>query len=151
AGLQHGRQSAMARLAPKPGDRILEVGVGTGLSALQYPPGCRVAAIDLSEPMLKRARARLERHRVQHVQLCRMDASALAFADEQFDAVSAPYVLNVVPDPVAVAREMRRVCRRDGRLVLLNHFDHAARPQAMLARLAGRCAVWLTGADWHLD
>ena len=149
--LDHGRRSAIERLAPKAGEAILEVGVGTALSALRYPPSSRVTAIDLSAPMLERARTRLERRGCRHVRLCRMDAARLAFADGEFDAVYAPYVLNVVPDPVAVAREMLRVCRPDGRLVLLNHFDHSAIPRRGVNRFVGRLAVRISGVDWHLD
>ena len=149
--LHHGRQSAIARLSPQAGESILEVGVGTGLSALRYPRRCRVAAIDMSGPMLERARVRLERRGCRHVRLCQMDAGHLAFADAQFDAVYAPYVLNVVPDPVAAVREMRRVCRPGGRLVLLNHFDHEDAARQIWMRAAGRLAVWMTGADWGLD
>ena len=65
--LQPGRRRAMTRLAPRPGERILEVGVGTGITARRYPAGCRVAAIDVSEPMLRRAAARLARQRLGHV------------------------------------------------------------------------------------
>jgi phosphatidylethanolamine/phosphatidyl-N-methylethanolamine N-methyltransferase len=101
--------------------------------------------------MLDRARARLARRRVGHVRLCRMDAAELAFADSRFDAIYAPYVLNVVPDPVRVAREMLRVCRPDGRLVLLNHFDWTAADRRALDRLIGRLAVRLSGVDWSLD
>src|SRR5262245_22830908 len=115
--LEQGRKLAKARLAARAGESILEVGVGTGLSTLNYPRGCRVVGIDLSAPMLDRARVRLARRAPGRVQLCRMDAEHLAFADGRFDAVYAPYVLNVVPDPVAVAHEMLRVCRPNGRLV----------------------------------
>jgi phosphatidylethanolamine/phosphatidyl-N-methylethanolamine N-methyltransferase len=149
--LQHGRRCAMFRLAPRPGETILEVGVGTGLSALQYPRGCRVVAIDLSAPMLDRARVRLRQHRIDHVKLCRMDAAALAFPDMQFDAIYAPYVLNVVPDPVRVAREMVRVHRPGGRLVLLNHFEHINGRGHALDRFVGRLAVRISGVNWHLD
>jgi phosphatidylethanolamine/phosphatidyl-N-methylethanolamine N-methyltransferase len=149
--LQHGRTCAMSRLAPRPGETILEVGVGTGLSALQYPPGCRVVAIDLSAPMLERARTRLRHRGIDHVKLCRMDAAALAFPDMQFDAIYAPYVLNVVPDPVRVAREMVRVHRPGGRLVLLNHFDHISVNGRALDRFVGRLAVCVSGVNWHLD
>jgi phosphatidylethanolamine/phosphatidyl-N-methylethanolamine N-methyltransferase len=149
--LHHGRQSAIGRLSPRPGESILEIGVGTGLSALHYPSECRVVAIDVSAPMLERAQARLERKQCHHVRLARMDAGHLAFGNGVFDAVYAPYVLNVVPDPVAVVREMRRVCRPDGRMVLLNHFDHAASPGQAVNRLAGRLAVLISGADWHLN
>ena len=98
--------------------------------------------------MLDRARARLVRRRVDHVTLCRMDAARLGFGDGLFDAVYAPYVMNVVPHPVAVAREMLRVCRPSGRIVLLNHFDDAAGSWfgELLGRLASRA-----GVNWHMD
>jgi phosphatidylethanolamine/phosphatidyl-N-methylethanolamine N-methyltransferase len=149
ASLEHGRRRAMRRLAPQPGEAILEVGVGTGLSSLLYPRQCRVAAIDLSAPMLARARARLDRHGAAHVRLCRMDAARLAFRDGEFDAVYAPYVLNVVPDPIPVAREMLRVCRPNGRIVLLNHFEHAS--TSRVDRLVGRVAGFVSGVNWALD
>jgi phosphatidylethanolamine/phosphatidyl-N-methylethanolamine N-methyltransferase len=99
--------------------------------------------------MLARARKRLTRAGARHVRLCRMDAGRLAFPDGCFDAVSAPYVLNVVPDPVGVAREIIRVCSPGGRIVLLNHFDHA--DESSVNRLIGRLAVRITRVDWHLN
>ena len=147
--LQPGRRAAMARLAPGAGEAILEVGVGTGFGLRAYPPGCRVAAIDLSLPMLACAAGRRRRHRLTEVALCAMDASRLAFADGIFDAVYAPYVINVVPDPIAVGREMFRVCRPGGRLVILNHFDDVNGTDAA-SRAAGRVASWLTGVNWHV-
>jgi phosphatidylethanolamine/phosphatidyl-N-methylethanolamine N-methyltransferase len=149
--LHHGRRAAIDRLAPKWGEAILEIGVGTGLSAVHYPRGCSVTAIDLSEHMLRRAQTRLTRRGCTHVRLCRMDAGRLAFADEQFDAVYAPYVLNVVADPVAVVHEMLRVCRNDGRLVLLNHFEYGSIRRQLWSRLAGGLAKRISGVDWHLD
>jgi phosphatidylethanolamine/phosphatidyl-N-methylethanolamine N-methyltransferase len=140
----------MGRLAPGPGELILEIGVGTGLSAVRYPLGCRVVAIDLSAHMIERARARLVRRRVRQVTLCRMDAERLAFADAQFDAIYASYVMNVVPAPVRVAREMLRVCRPAGRLVLLNHFDDAGIANGVMDRLLGRL-VSRIGVNWHVD
>ena len=139
----------MMRLAPASGELILEVGVGTGLSAVTYPSRCRVIAVDLSAVMLDRARSRLARLRVNHVALCRMDAAHLGFPADRFDAVYAPYVMNVVADPVAVAREMLRVCRPSGRLVLLNHFDDAGAGSWLSGQL-GRLAS-LAGVNWHMD
>jgi phosphatidylethanolamine/phosphatidyl-N-methylethanolamine N-methyltransferase len=104
--------------------------------------------IDLSASMLARADARLRRRGLAHVALCRMDAARLAFADESFDAVYAPYVLNVVPNAVRVAHEMQRVCRPNGRLVILNHFDHPDEAQTGVARAIGRVAAMLSGVDW---
>ena len=147
--LDHGRRHAMTRLAPSCGESILEIGVGTGLSAVEYPQGCRVVAIDLSAHMIGRARVRLARRGIRHVMLCRMDAACLAFPDGQFDAVYAPYVMNIVPDPARVAREMLRVCRPSGRLVMLNHFNRTnggRRLDDLIGRLASRA-----GVNWHVD
>jgi phosphatidylethanolamine/phosphatidyl-N-methylethanolamine N-methyltransferase len=92
--------------------------------------------------MLEQAADRLAAHRIRNVRLLRMDAAALPFPDESFDVVYAPYVMSVVPDPVRVAREMRRVCRHDGRIVLLNHFASASRILAALERAVAPLAVY---------
>jgi phosphatidylethanolamine/phosphatidyl-N-methylethanolamine N-methyltransferase len=120
--LHHGRARAILRMVIKPEDRILEVGVGTGISLPLYPRPCSVTAIDLSEGMLDRARTRVTQHNLRNVRLIQMDATELRFPDNSFDIVYAPYFINCVPDPLAVTREMRRVCRPGGRLVFLNHF-----------------------------
>lgn len=120
--LHPGRMQALQRMAIKPGDRVLEVGIGTGINASLYPRDCTVTGIDLSGPMLEKARERVARKGLDNVRLLEMDAADLKFADNTFDIVYAPYVISVVPDPVAVACEMRRVCRPGGRIVILNHF-----------------------------
>jgi phosphatidylethanolamine/phosphatidyl-N-methylethanolamine N-methyltransferase len=120
--LHPGRVDAIRRMAIGPGDRVLEVGVGTGINAALYPRHCSVTGIDLSSSMLEKARDRVARKGVRNVRLLQMDAANLKFADDTFDIVYAPYVISVVPDPVAVAREMHRVCRPGGRIVILNHF-----------------------------
>src|SRR5438128_979563 len=120
--LHPGRVHAIQRMGIKPGDRVLEVGVGTGINAALYPRDCTVVGIDLSGPMLEKARERIAKKDVRNVRLLEMDAADLKFGDGAFDIVYAPYLISVVPDPVAVAREMRRVCRRGGRIVILNHF-----------------------------
>src|SRR5205823_136804 len=120
--LHPGRVDAIRRMGIRPGDRVLEVGVGTGINSSLYPSYCAVTGIDLSGSMLEKARDRVARKGVRNVRLLQMDAANLKFADDTFDIVYAPYVISVVPDPVAVAREMRRVCRPGGRIVILNHF-----------------------------
>jgi phosphatidylethanolamine/phosphatidyl-N-methylethanolamine N-methyltransferase len=133
--LHRGRVAAVARMDLRPGARVLEVGVGTGICLGLYPSDCQVTGVDLSTEMLERARARVRRERLHHVRLREMDAASLAFDSAAFDVVYAPYVMTVVPDPVQVAREMRRVCRPDGRILFLNHFSSERPLVARIERL----------------
>jgi phosphatidylethanolamine/phosphatidyl-N-methylethanolamine N-methyltransferase len=123
--LQAGRPAAIARMALAPGHHVLEVGVGTGLNTVLYPRGCRVTGVDLSSSMLEKARERVRHERLEHVRLLEMDAAELTFPDESFDAVYAPYLLSVVADPIGALRQMHRVCRPGGYIVILNHFRSA--------------------------
>jgi phosphatidylethanolamine/phosphatidyl-N-methylethanolamine N-methyltransferase len=123
--LHPGRLVALDRMGIKRDDRILEVGVGTGINASLYPRKCHVTGIDLSTSMLDKARERVQREGLRHVKLLEMDAANLTFPDESFDIVYAPYLVSVVPDPVRVAQEMRRVCKKGGRIIILNHFRSA--------------------------
>jgi phosphatidylethanolamine/phosphatidyl-N-methylethanolamine N-methyltransferase len=141
--LHPGRVDAIRRMAIKPGDRVLEVGVGTGINASLYPSDCAVTGIDLSSSMLEKARDRVFRKGVRNVRLLQMDAANLKFADDTFDIVYAPYVISVVPDPVAVTREMVRVCRPGGRIVILNHFRSKSRVGAWLERLIAPITPYL--------
>ena len=121
--LHPGRLQALQRMGIKAGDRILEVGVGTGINLALYPKDCAITGIDFSSQMLEKARDRAARKDMPHsLRLLQMDAADLRFADDSFDIVYAPYLISVVPDPVKVAQEMHRVCRPGGRIVFLNHF-----------------------------
>jgi phosphatidylethanolamine/phosphatidyl-N-methylethanolamine N-methyltransferase len=123
--LHPGRLVAIERMGIRPGDRILEVGVGTGINTSLYPSKCHVTGVDLSSSMLEKARERVAREGLRNVRLLDMDAQSLTFAEDSFDIVYAPYLVSVVPDPVQVAREMRRVCRPGGKIIILNHFRSA--------------------------
>jgi phosphatidylethanolamine/phosphatidyl-N-methylethanolamine N-methyltransferase len=140
--LHAGRREAMRALQFQAGDEILEVGIGTGLTASLYAPDCRVTGIDVSEPMLREAAKLIDAQGLDHVRLRTMDAADLMFPDESFDVVYAAYVMSVVPDPIAVLREMHRVCRVGGHIVLLNHFlstnPLASRLERMISPLTAR-------------
>ena len=123
--LHPGRLVAIERMGIRPGDRILEVGVGTGINTSLYPRHCHVTGVDLSSSMLEKARERVAREGLRNARLLEMDAQNLTFADDSFEIVYAPYLISVVPDPVQVAREMKRVCRPGGKIIILNHFRSA--------------------------
>jgi phosphatidylethanolamine/phosphatidyl-N-methylethanolamine N-methyltransferase len=100
----------------------VEVGVGRRLNLSLYPLQPDVTGFDFSSSMLETARERAARPDAAPVRLLQMDAAAMRFADDSFDIVYAPYLISVVPDPVKVAQDMRRVCRPGGRIIFLNHF-----------------------------
>jgi phosphatidylethanolamine/phosphatidyl-N-methylethanolamine N-methyltransferase len=129
--LHPGRLQAIQRMNIQPGERVLEVGVGTGINLSLYPKQAMVTGIDFSVSMLEKARDRVARKGLRNMRLLQMDAADLKFSDDSFDIVYAPYLISVVPDPVRVAREMRRVCRPGGRIILLNHF---LSPNLLLSR-----------------
>lgn len=120
--LEAGRGRAMELLDVRPQDRLLEVGVGTGLSFDFYPRRCRQAvAFDFSAGMLRQARRRLEANTGPDVGLLQANAERLPFADHSFDRVLAAYVMTVVPDTSRAVAELLRVVRPGGRVVLINH------------------------------
>lgn len=127
AVFQPGRKAVIDLLNCQPGDHILEVGVGTGLSLPLYSSEVRVTGIDVSPEMLAKARQRCQQQELTGVELHEMDAEAMDFADHSFDKVVAMYVASVVPNPHRLIAEMRRVCRPGGELFIVNHF-HSTHP-----------------------
>ena len=141
-----GRKHAVKIINRRRG-RVLEVGVGTGLSLPCYDKHLTVTGIDLSPEMLSKARARVRRQRLDHVVgLHEMDAGALAFPDESFDTVVAMYVMTVVPDPERVMQELERVCAMGGEVILVNHFSQDDGIRGLIER---RLAPIASSIGWH--
>ncbi len=134
--MHHGRKRIVEALAGQPGDRILEVGVGTGLSLPLYPKGVHVTGIDVSREMLEKARQRVAQRQLSQVEDIRlMDAERMDFKDGFFDKVVAMYVVSVAPNPTRVVEEMRRVCKPGGEILIVNHFRSQNPVLALFERL----------------
>ena len=155
-----GRKASIAA-AERIGGRILDVGIGTGISLTDYSPKNRIVGVDYSEPMLRKAHDRVLEGRLAHVDLLAvMDAQRLGFHDGFFDAVVAQYVITAVPDPEAALDEIARVTRPGGEIILINHLGAEEGPRrlfeqgfAPIARRLGwrpefrwqRIAQWAAG------
>lgn len=141
-----GRRHAVDYINTRQG-RVLEVGVGTGLSLPRYKRHLEVVGIDISPEMLEKAQERVQEERLDHViGLLRMDGGALAFADATFDIVVAMYVMTVVPDPVAVMHELDRVCVPGGEVILVNHFSQENGVRGWIER---KMAPYAEMLGWH--
>ena len=136
----NGRRAA-ARAAREVGGRILEIGVGTGLSFDDYDACTEITGIDISEPMIARARARARSGRYPFVrELAVMDAHALTYADASFDCVVGQFVITLVEDPERVLSECARVVRPGGQIILVNHLYSERGLAAAVERLLAQKA-----------
>jgi phosphatidylethanolamine/phosphatidyl-N-methylethanolamine N-methyltransferase len=126
-----GRKASIAA-AERIGGRILEVGVGTGLSLPDYAKTNRLIGVDLSAPMLRKAKERVTEQRLTNVEgLAVMDAQRLGFDDDVFDLIVAQYVITAVPDPEATLDEFARVLKPGGEIILVNHLGAEGGPRAV--------------------
>lgn len=123
AVLEPGRRALTEAVCGIRPTSILEVGVGTGLTLERYPDSASVVGIDISKEMLEIARERAENLPGRSIHLAAMNAEAMDFPDGCFDCVAIPYVLSVTPNPERLVNEIRRVCRKNGTILVLNHFS----------------------------
>jgi phosphatidylethanolamine/phosphatidyl-N-methylethanolamine N-methyltransferase len=147
AVFEHGRHAAIAA-AERVGGRVLEVGVGTGLSLPYYSSAVRLCGVDISEPMLRRAQQRVAELGLSNVEaLSVMDAERLQFPDASFDVVVAQYVITTVPNPEATLDEFARVLKPGGEIVLVSRVGAEAGLRRALERWfapAARKLGWRT-------
>ena len=142
------RQNAVDSINQNAG-RVLEVGVGTGLSLPRYGDHLEVTGIDLSADMLQKARERVKKQKLTNVAgIHEMDAAAQTFPDNYFDTVVAMFVMTVVPEPEAVMSELERVCAPGGSVLLLNHFFRGDGVRGFFEREMAKHARLL---GWHAD
>jgi phosphatidylethanolamine/phosphatidyl-N-methylethanolamine N-methyltransferase len=121
--LEPGRRALARRVTTLAPERILEVGVGTGLMLARYPREAEVVGVDISAEMIRRAQARATQLPGRRIHLLVLDAETMPFPDGSFDCVTLPYVLSVTPRPEQLVQELRRVCRPGGTIFILNHFS----------------------------
>ncbi|HEY3278255.1 MAG TPA: methyltransferase domain-containing protein [Syntrophorhabdaceae bacterium] len=122
----------LQKIGIKPGDTIIEVGVGTGLSLELYPESCRVVGIDITRKMLTKAKEKKDKFGFDHVSLLEMDAENMSFADDSFDHAVVPFIVSVVPNPIKMMAEIKRIVKNNGKIIVINHFSSK---NAVLARL----------------
>jgi phosphatidylethanolamine/phosphatidyl-N-methylethanolamine N-methyltransferase len=151
--LRPGRKAAAAA-ASRVGGHVLDVGVGTGLELPMFDRRTRLTGVDLSEPMLRHAQRRVNTEVLGNVDgLVVMDAARLAFPDAHFDAVVAPYVLTVVPEPHACLDELARVVKSGGEIILVNHIGSAKGPIAWVESALAKSSAelgWRPQFPWSV-
>jgi phosphatidylethanolamine/phosphatidyl-N-methylethanolamine N-methyltransferase len=128
-------RKASIEAAERVGGRILDVGIGTGISLDDFSRKNRIVGVDISEPMLRRAHQRVIENKLTHVEcLSVMDAEKLGFPDASFDVLVAQYVITAVPNPDATLDEFLRVTKPGGEVILVNHIGAESGPRYVFER-----------------
>ncbi len=140
--------TAIEHMPISPTDRVLDLGIGTGVSLSYYPNRGQIVGVDLSAGMLRQARKKINERGLDHVSVFQADAMTLPFADDTFDHVFISHVISVVSDPYRLVREAQRVAKPGARLVIVNHFQSTNRFIAMVEQwLCPLC----TKLGWRSD
>ena len=140
--------NAIPRMNIRPGQQVLDIGVGTGVSLEMYPRDCHVVGVDLSEGMLEKANDRKKEGKLDNASLVRADAMFMPFADNSFDHILISHVVTVVSDPVCLLDHIKRVGKPDCRIVIINHFQSGYRVLAWLEKVLSPVCVHL---GWRSD
>jgi phosphatidylethanolamine/phosphatidyl-N-methylethanolamine N-methyltransferase len=152
AVFDRGRRAAIAA-SERVGGRILEVGIGTGISLPHYAPTSRIVGVDISEPMLRKARERVTKQRLTNVEsLAMMDAQKMSFPDNAFEVVAAHCVVNTVPDPEAALTEFARVLKPGGEIIILSRVAAEMGMRHKLERIftpVGNRLGWRPDFSWQ--
>lgn len=143
----------LEKIGIKKGERIIEVGIGTGLSLPLYPDSCKVVGIDITRKMLEQAKRKIERFGLDNVDLFEMDGENITFADNSFDHAVLPFVISVVPNLEKLMAEIKRVTKKGGRIIIVNHlcskYSFISRAEAFLAPLFMKLG-WKTGMSLEM-
>ncbi len=121
--LDHGRREMLKQMTFNDNDEILEIGVGTGISLVNYPANTKVKGIDISPEMLDKAQERIDNKQLTHISVEVMDAQEMNYPDNSFDKLAIMYVVSVVPNPEKLMAEAKRVCKPNGDIYIVNHFS----------------------------
>lgn len=140
--------SAISRMSIQPGEKVLDIGIGTGVSLEQYPRHCHVVGIDISEGMLGKARERIVNEDLKHASLVRADAMFMPFDDQTFDHILISHVITVVSNPQRLLEHIKRVGKPNCRIVIINHFQSGYRGIAWLEKILSPICVHL---GWRSD
>jgi phosphatidylethanolamine/phosphatidyl-N-methylethanolamine N-methyltransferase len=141
-------ERAVRHMSFRDTDRVLDLGIGTGVSLNIYPDRGRIVGVDLSAGMHREARKKIEERRLRHATVFQADALRLPFADDTFDHVFISHVISVVSDPCLLIREAQRVAKPDARIVIVNHFQSTNRFIALVEKwLCPLC----TRLGWRSD
>ncbi len=146
------QRDAISRMNIKPGEYILDIGIGTGVSLETYPQYCKVVGIDISEGMLKKAHERIKERNLTNASLALADAMFMPFAENSFDHILISHVVTVVSDPIKLMNHIKRVAKPNARIVIINHFQSGYRFLAWLEKILNPICIkigWRSDLNLH--